>query len=154
MIPSMNGSAQTSYHLMLRKQSTSLYELMQHSHCDLTGLNIEINNTRLQRIGSQLKEKSTKSLGYLIPLTCKYHLRHTNNKISGVLFSIKQVKHILPVESLRTLYFVFIQPHLTYGILAWGRASQSVVHKTELLQKRAIRIINKAKYNSHTEPSV
>ena len=85
-------------------------------------------------------------------LTWKYHLRHINSTISRVLFSIKQVKHISPVESLRTLYFAPIQQHLIHGILAWGRAYQSVVHKTELLQKRAIRTINKAKYNSHTEP--
>jgi hypothetical protein len=126
----------------------------QHSHCDFTGLNIEINNTRLQRIGSQLKEKSTKFLGILLDehLTWKHHLRHINSKISRALFSIKQVKHVLPVESLRTLYFALIQPHLTYGIVAWGKASQSIVHKTEVLQKRAIRTINKAKYNSHTEP--
>ena len=59
------------------------------------------------------------------------------------------MKHILPVE--RTLYFALIQQHVTYGILATGKASQSVIHKAEVLQKRAIRIINKATYNSHTE---
>ena len=111
-------------------------------------------STRLQRIDSQLKEQSTKFGGFLLHehLTWKYHLRHINNKISRALFSIKQVKHILRVESLRTLYVALIQPHLTYDILAGGMASQSVVHKTELLQKRAIRNIFKANYNSHTEP--
>ena len=108
----------------------------------------------LQIIGSQLKEKSTKFLGILLDehLTWKYHLRHINSKTHRALFSIKQVKHILQVESLRTLYFALIQPHIIYGILAWGKACQSVVHKTGLLQKRAIHTINKAIYNSHTEP--
>ena len=50
------------------------------------------------------------------------------------------------------MYFALIQPHLIYGILAWGRACQSVVHKTELLQKSAIRKTHKAIHNSHTEP--
>jgi len=50
------------------------------------------------------------------------------------------------------MYFALIQPHLIYGISAWGRAFPSVVHKTELLQKRAIRTINKSKYDSYTEP--
>ena len=68
------------------------------------------------------------------------------------MFSNKQVKRILPVESLRTLYFALIQPHLAYYILAWDRACQSVVHKTELLQKSAIRTTHKAIHNSHTEP--
>ena len=51
-----------------------------------------------------------------------------------------------------TLYFALIQPHLSYGILAWGNASKSYLHKTEMLQKRAVRTINKAKYRSHTDP--
>jgi len=65
---------------------------------------------------------------------------------------IKQVKNILPVECLRTLYFAIVHPHLTYGILAWGNASPSALHKSTVLQKRAIRTIHKAYYNSHTEP--
>jgi len=67
-----------------------------HSHFDFTGLNIEINNTKLQRIGKQLKERLTKFLGILIDvhLTWKYYLRHVNSKLSRALFSIKRVKHI------------------------------------------------------------
>ena len=39
-----------------------------------------------------------------------------------------------------------------YGIQLWGSASQKVIAKTIILQKRAVRIINNAPYNSHTEP--
>ena len=42
--------------------------------------------------------------------------------------------------------------HLSYSILAWGNASKNVLKKTTLLQKRALRTINKSKYNSHTDP--
>ena len=70
----------------------------------------------------------------------------------GALFSIKQAKNILPKASLRTLYFALIEPHLSYGILAWGNANKKTLHKTEMLKKRAIRTINNAKYRSHTDP--
>ncbi len=45
-----------------------------------------------------------------------------------------------------------IHPYISYGILAWGNASQSIMKQTIILQKRAIRVINGAGYNSHTEP--
>ena len=45
-----------------------------------------------------------------------------------------------------------IHPYITYGILAWGNARKSEVNRTYLLQKRAMRIINKSSYNSHTNP--
>ena len=43
-------------------------------------------------------------------------------------------------------------PVLSYGITAWGNASQVTLKRTNILQKRAIRTICRANYNSHTEP--
>ena len=74
-------------------------------------------------------------------------MNEINKKVSRALFSIKQVKNILPLESLRTLYFALIHPHLLYGIIAWGSADKSIIYK-----KRAIRIITNSAYNSHTDP--
>ena len=68
------------------------------------------------------------------------------------LFTIKQVKHFLPYDSLKKLYSTLVESHLSYGSMAWGNASESTKYKTLLLQKRAIQVINKANYNSHTEP--
>ena len=50
------------------------------------------------------------------------------------------------------MYFALIEPHLSYGILAWGNANKKTLHKTEMLKKRAIRTLNNAKYRSHTDP--
>ena len=122
--------------------------------CNTTGLNIMINNTHLSQVGKHYEEQSTKFLGVHIDesLSWKYHLQHVNKKISRSLWIMKQVKHILPADSMRTLYFTLIHPQITYGILAWGNACKSVLNRTIILQKRAVRIINRAAYNSHTEP--
>ncbi len=85
-------------------------------------------------------------------LTWKHHVKHVNNKISRSLFMIKQVKNILPKKSLLTLYYSMVHPYITYGLLTWGNATPSVLKKTIILQKRAIRYIHNAQYNSHTEP--
>ena len=100
-----------------------------------TGLKLFINDTSLTQVGSKFKEKSTKFLGIQIDesLSWKNHLAYINNKISHALFGIKQVKNILPIDCLKTLYFTLIQPHLTYGILAWGNVNSTALHKTILL---------------------
>ena len=123
-------------------------------HCDISGRNISINNVSLTRIGNNCSETSTKFLGILIDenLSWKQHISYLNSKISKTLFTIKQVKHFLPYDSLKKLYSTLVESHLSYGIMAWGNASESTKYKTLLLQKRAIRAINKANYNSHTEP--
>ena len=53
---------------------------------------------------------------------------------------------------MRTLYFALVHSHFTYGILAWGNANKTVLHRSIVLQKRALRIINNANYNGHTDP--
>jgi hypothetical protein len=82
----------------------------------------------------------------------KKHLAHVNTKIARAIYSIKQLKHVFPCNNLRTLYFALIHPHISYGILAWGKASPTILKQTEILQKRAVRTINKKAYNSHTDP--
>ena len=85
-------------------------------------------------------------------LESSYQSYPTNKKISRALFTIKQIKHVFPYEILQTLYYALIFPHIEYGIIAWGSASSSILRATSMLQKRAIRSINKSAYNSHTEP--
>ena len=68
------------------------------------------------------------------------------------MFAIKQIKHTLSADCLLSLYKALIQPHLTYGIQIWGSAAPSLTKKTRQLQKRAIRLVTKSSYNSHTDP--
>ena len=122
--------------------------------CNPLGLTISINGTSLSQIGGHSEEKCTKFLGLYIDehLTWNYHINHINKKISRSLFALKQIKTFLPPESLRTIYFASIHPHMSYGILAWGNANIASIKKVSLLQKRAVRTISRARYNSHSEP--
>ena len=122
--------------------------------CDLSTLNIYINNMELNRIGHDCEEKAAKFLGIFIDeyLTWQHHVSHVNSKVARSLFAIKQVKHFLPINSMKTLYHSLIHSHFSYGLLVWGNASKSIIHSSKILQKRAMRIICNAKYNSHTDP--
>ena len=115
---------------------------------------MHIGDTVISRIGNDCIEKTTKFLGMHLDenLSWKYHINEVNKKVSRALFSIKQVKKILPLHCLRTLYNALIQPHLSYGIIAWGNSDKNLMHKTNQLQKRALRVIHNAPYNSHTDP--
>ena len=43
------------------------------------------------------------------------------------MFVINQVKHLLPYDSMKTLYFSLVHPHILYGILAWGNANMATL---------------------------
>lgn len=112
------------------------------------------NNTLQVANHNIARTTSTKFLGIHIDqhLTWKTHISKMNSKVSKAIFAIQQVKHFLPTTALKTLYFSLIHPHLLYSIHAWGNTPSNSLNSTIRLQKKAIRIINKAKYNSHTEP--
>ena len=109
----------------------------------------------ISHVGNNCSESSIKFLGIYIDhecLTWRYHAAHINSKISRAIFAIKQLIFTVPLSILKTLYFALIQPHISYGILAWGNAGLKILHKTIQLQKYAIHTIHKAAYNSHTDP--
>ena len=113
---------------------------------------IKINNENVSHIGKDNKDESVKFLGIHIDkhLTWKKHINIISSKISRAIFAINRLKHFLPHNALKTLYYTLIQSHLTYGVQAWGNGS--TVIKLQTLQKRALRIINNKRYRSHTDP--
>ena len=125
-----------------------------HIKYDLTDHDILIDGVKLTRVGMDCEETSTKFLGISIDetLSWKNHIANLNSKIARSIFSIKQLKNVLPQSCLQTLYFSLVHSHLTYGLLAWGSANASAINKTALLQKRAMRTVFNTAYNSHTEP--
>jgi len=89
-------------------------------------------------------------LGITIDKNLKWncHINKISSKISKVVGILNHIKKFLPPEILKTIYNALINPHLHYGILCWGTNTK----RTTKLQKKAIRIITKSKYNAHTGP--
>lgn len=81
-------------------------------------------------------------------LSWKAHVSKISTKISRANGILRRLQNTLPHHILKLLYNSLILPHLNYCLLAWGLSNKRVIG----LQKKSIRYINKAKYNSHTEP--
>ena len=62
------------------------------------------------------------------------------------------VKKILPLHSLKLIYYTIFHCHLVYAIQIWSCCSQNLITDLFKLQKAALRIICNVKYNDHTEP--
>ena len=59
---------------------------------------------------------------------------------------------MLPAPTLKVLYHSFIQPHILYGLPAWGGCNSQNSKRIITIQKRAIRTITKSYFSAHTEP--
>jgi hypothetical protein len=52
--------------------------------------------------------------------------------------ALRNIKHIVPVDTLRVIYFAHIHSIISYGVIFWD--SSSYANKVFMLQKKIIRI--------------
>jgi len=125
-----------------------------HRREDISRYSIQIGN--IGTISEKTCNKqSTKFSGIRIDenLTWKQRIAAVKMNVSIAPLYVKQVKHILPPDSLRTWYFALIRPHLSRGITVWGNAEQNVIRPLTLVEKMVIYVINNSSYYSHTGPT-
>ena len=100
------------------------------------------DNINVQINGKQIKEKEfTKYLGILIDnkVSWSAHTKYANMKISKGIGVLTKLGYYVSRETLRMLYFSFVQPHLDYGPLVWGGKNKCVTNPIRKNLKKAIR---------------
>jgi hypothetical protein len=83
----------------------------------------------------------TKFLGLTIDdtLSWKQHIEQVLNKMCTACYALRNLKHIVPIDTLGVIYFAHIRSIINYGTIFWG--SSSYTNKVFILQKKIIRII-------------
>jgi Reverse transcriptase (RNA-dependent DNA polymerase) len=116
--------------------------------------NLEELKVTIERISVHSEMPAIKFVGvYLDPkLNFKFHINKLVSKISRSLYMVQMSKNFLTVGALKSLYYALIHSNLIYGLHIWSSAAASTLNPLEKIQKKAIRTINLAPYNSHTEP--
>lgn len=105
-------------------------------------LNVQLNRFKIER------KKCIKYLGIHFDENLKWHSHISNveKNISRNLGIMGRVKHLLTSRELLILYNALILPYLNYCAMVWGRNYLSSVKRIIVLQKRAMRIIDKKPY--------
>ena len=106
--------------------------------------NLVINGIQIHRVNSF----NFLGLNLHENMSWKTHTEFVANKLAKYSGVLNRIKHFLPIDVLRKLYFSMVQSQLQYGILAWGFDHS----RLDKLQKRIIRIITQSKYKSHCDP--
>jgi hypothetical protein len=85
-----------------------------------------------------------KFLGLIIDdtLSWKQHIEQVVTKMCTACYALRNIKHIVPLDTLRIIYFAHMRSIISYGIF-WG--SSSYTNKVFILQKKIIRIITNTK---------
>jgi hypothetical protein len=91
--------------------------------------------------------KYVKYLGILIDpyLTWNYHIKSLAPKLARAAGMLAKLRHFVPHESLRNIYFGIFASIMNYGSQIWGQYLNQHVLRVVKLQNKAIRIMNFAK---------
>ena len=123
----------TKYMLFQKQKSKRMYDWLE----------LEINGTKISRVDT------FNFLGLTLNsnLDWKDHINTIANKISSTVGVLNKLKNFIPSSALKLIYSSLILPRLYYCNLIWGYKPTRLIK----LQKRAVRILSKAKYNAHTD---
>uniref|UniRef100_A0A8C6LAH3 Reverse transcriptase domain-containing protein n=1 Tax=Nothobranchius furzeri TaxID=105023 RepID=A0A8C6LAH3_NOTFU len=108
--------------------------------------NLKINNTEIERANE------IKFLGVTIEkkLSWKPHIDSIKAKLSKSLAVLYKVKEFLDEKALYLLYCSLFLPYFMYCVEVWGNTYETHLKPLFIIQKRAIRLVNKAACREHT----
>jgi len=95
----------------------------------------------------------TKFLGVVIDqhLNWSEHIKIVSMKIAKNIGVLNRLAFYVPKKVLLNLYYSLIYPYLSYCSIVWASNYANRLNKLNLLQKRAIRVIDRAPPKSHTD---
>jgi AraC-like DNA-binding protein len=134
--------------LSINTDKTNFMLFKDNNMNECSALAVKINGCTINRTNK------VKFLGVEIQsdLSWNAHCNTKANKMSQSLAVLSKVKHLLPKSAMLSIYHSLIESHINYSILSWGKTCQRQINRVRTIQKRAVRIICKQRYNSHTDP--
>ena len=98
---------------------------------------IYINNVPINKVSE------TKFLGVIIDdkLNWSAHIEYLAKKLRSAAAVLCRIRHSIPKENYKNIYYALFESHLTYGITVWGGVCKAKMEKLFVIQKHCIRIL-------------
>ena len=132
--------------LSLNAGKTELIFFHSNRHkLDYENIYIKFNGVRL------IPVDYIKYLGIYIDkyLNWNHHIYELGKKLSRANGVLSKLRYNAPLETCLQVYYAIFFSHLTYGCNVWGLTSEENILKIERLQKKCVRILSFASFNSH-----
>ena len=99
------------------------------------------------------RTKTIKYLGIVIDQNLKWtqHIEATTKRTRKLIYIFKNIRNILNINLLRTVYYALAQTLLTYGQIGWGGMARTNLDPLVKAQKALLRVITKKPYRSPSD---
>ena len=120
--------------------------------CSAIFLGKQTDTIDIKMDGNTINEKeSAKYLGLYFDnkLTFRHHVDHVLAKLRKGNAILAKLRHFVPKNNVKNVYFAHIESHLNYGSIVWGSAAKYHIDKLISTQKKSIKIMNFIKKRDH-----
>ena len=112
--------------------------------------------TKIEIDGNKIKEvDQTKFLGIIIDnkLTWLPHAEYLHKKLKSATGILRRIRHNIPKENFKSLYYALFESHMNYGITVFGGIGKTHIEPLFRVQKHCIRILfgDMEKYHAKSE---
>ena len=114
---------------------------------------VDESSVGIKLSGHNLKPSDdAKYLGMMLDknLSWDSHIHNLRNKLGRANGVISKLRHFVPVNILTSIYYAIFHSQVLYGCNSWSLTSFKNIDAISVLQKKCIRIMNFAPYNSHS----
>ena len=85
-------------------------------------------------------------------LSWKYDINELSKKLYRTIGIVYRIRHFVPFEILKLLYYSLFHSFLSYGIAVWGFTYKLYFQKLFVLQKKIIKVMIFNKQTTHSTP--
>ena len=78
---------------------------------------------------------------FICIITWKHLIHHVNLKISKGTGLLAKLRQFVPKNTLRILYYAFIQPHIDHGLIDWGCANKIILDPIRSSFRKTVRVM-------------
>ena len=109
---------------------------------------IKINDQQINKVSY------TKFLGLYIDdeLSWRKHIDQISTKISKMRGIMAKARHVLFIQTLKTIYNTMVYPYLTYCSIMWKSTYPTRLKPILMIQKKLVRIMTFSKYQDKSKP--
>ena len=114
---------------------------------------LDLNYISIKMEGSRLIPcENVKYLGLYLDknLSWDFHVNQLSKKLSRTNGILSKIRHFVSMKILISIYYSIFYSHILYGCSVWSMTTKTNLDIITVLQKKCIRIINHAPFNSHT----
>ena len=120
--------------LNVGKSKLLIFNKKKDFNCDL---NIKLHGQILEEVDH------AKYLGVLVDnkLNWNFQINAVKLKLAKGTGLLAKIRHFVPNDTLKSLYFSFVNPYIDYNLLNWGMASTTDLQSISMKMKKSVRII-------------